>query len=272
MKAPAPGRVAPRRAALIAKLRVLRRPAIFLFRLALVGVIAIGAVAVGQLVEQHVRTSPAFATIDIAVDGLERLPREEILSTAGLSLGQNVFEVSPEAATAALRAHPWIADATVTRRLPGSYAISIDERRAVAIAALEDLQLVGEDATVFKARQAEDPVDLPVITGLLDEAFEEDPLLRATALVSAVALLHDYRDVGLWRREPIGEIHVSPDGSLSLYAGAEATHVRLGQRPFREKLRRFRKVLDRLQSRDARPAYVYLDNPRRPDRVTVRLK
>ena len=54
--------------------------------------------------------------------------------------------------------------------------------------------------------------------------------------------------------------------------GADATHVRLGQRPFRQKLRRLRRVLDRLQKRHDRAAYVYLDNRRRPDRVTVKLR
>lgn len=272
VEAAAPGRLRAGLSGLGERLNVLKRPLLLLMRLALVGVIAVGAVAVGQLVEQHVRTSPAFATAELEVEGLERLDRAEVLATAGLAMGRNVFEVSPEAAEAALLAHPWVSAAQVSRRLPGSYAIQLQERQASAIAVLDGLYLVGDDAAVFKRHTADDPVDLPIVTGLQDEVFVEDPLLRSAALVSAVALLHDYRDVGLWRREPIAEIHIAPDGSLSLYAGEQTTHVRLGKRPFRTKLRRFRKVLDRLRAQDARPAYVYLDNARRPDRVTVRLK
>jgi hypothetical protein len=78
--------------------------------------------------------------------------------------------------------------------------------------------------------------------------------------------------VGLWRREPIAEVHVEADDSLSLYVGNDTTYVRLGRAPFREKLQKIRRVFDALDARDTRAAYIYADNVRRPDRVTVRLR
>jgi hypothetical protein len=48
--------------------------------------------------------------------------------------------------------------------------------------------------------------------------------------------------------------------------------VRLGQGPYRGKIERLRRVLDELGARHTRPLYVYLDNLRRPDRVTVRVR
>jgi len=257
---------------LAGRLARLRRPFMIVLRVCLLAAAAAGAVTVGQLVEQHARTSPSFATREIALDGISRLDREEVLEQAGLALEQNVFEVSPEMARARLLSHPWIATATVSRRLPDSYSIEIVEHRAVAMLALSDLYLVSDDASVFKKLSPGDPTDLPVITGIDSDAYQRDATFRTTVLVSAIALLHDYRDVGLWRREPIAEIHADPDASLSLYVGSDAVRVRLGRRPFRKKLRRFRKVLDRLRSQTVRPAYVYLDNVRRPDRVTVRLR
>ena len=254
------------------RLQRLRGPFMFALRVTALGAAATGAVAVGQLVEQHVRTSPSFATREISLAGAVRLDRDEVLETAGLALDQNVFEVGPEEAQARLLSHPWIATANVTRRLPDSYRIEVVEHRAVAMLALGDVYLVADDASVFKQHGPGDPVDLPVITGIDADAFQRDAVFRTTVLVSAIALLHDYRDVGLWRREPIAEIHVDPDASLSLYVGEDAVAVRLGRRPFRKKLRRFRKVLDRLHAQSVRPAYVYLDNVRRPDRVTVRLR
>ena len=68
------------------------------------------------------------------------------------------------------------------------------------------------------------------------------------------------------------EIHFERDGTLSMYVGDDATYVRLGRAPYQAKLRRLRRVLDELGRRDARAEYVYLDNVRRPDRVTVRLR
>jgi cell division protein FtsQ len=53
--------------------------------------------------------------------------------------------------------------------------------------------------------------------------------------------------------------------------GDDALYTRLGRGPFREKLARLRQVLDRLAQDHQKASYVYLDNVRHPDRVTVRL-
>jgi cell division protein FtsQ len=242
------------------------------WRALVVVAVALGAVATGRIVERHVRSAKAFATASIEVEGAARLEHDEVMRAAGLALGQNVFEVSPEEARARLLQHAWVASAEVKRKLPASYRIQIVERQPVALLALDALYLVAEDGTAFKKVEEGDPVDLPVITGLDKVGAGSDRALSNSVLLSAVALLHDYREVGLFRREPIAEIHVEPDAGLSLYVGDDAMHVRLGARPYRQKLRRLRGVLDRLEKRHDDASYVYLDNQRRPDRVTVRLR
>lgn len=253
-------------------LEIARRVGYVMLRGALMLAIAVGVVAVGRLVEAHVRKSPTFATKTIEIEGNERLERDAVLAAATLAIGKNAFEVSPEEAERALLKQPWIATAHVTRRLPDSYAITIEERQAVALLMLERPYLVAGDAAVFKEWQPGDPEELPVITGADAAAFANDRVYRTTLLVNAVALLHDYRDVGLWRRVPIQEIHVESDEGMTLYVGQSATAVRLHKPPFRKKLGRLRKVLDQLAAKHAEPAYVYLDNVRREDRVTVRLR
>ena len=54
--------------------------------------------------------------------------------------------------------------------------------------------------------------------------------------------------------------------------GADTTYVRLGRGPFRDRLQKLRRVFDALDARETRAAYIYADNVRRPDRVTVRLR
>lgn len=250
----------------------LKRPAELTLRALVVIAIGVGAVALGRLVERHVRTSSAFAVTEISLEGHVRLTRDRVLEQAGLAIDENVFDVSPEEAEAALLEHPWIAEANVTRRLPGTYSVAIRERRAVALLSLGEVYLVSESGAVFKQVEGDDPIDLPVITGIERARFTRDRAYRTSIVLEAVALLHDYRNAGLDRREPIGELHVERDDGLSLYVGDDATYVRLGHGPFREKLGRLRTVLDELGERGARAAYVYLDNERRPDRVTVRVR
>jgi cell division protein FtsQ len=279
---PAPAAVEPRvafntrvqytRARLALAYARCKRPLAWIARGIVLIAVTAGAVAGGRLLEQHVRSAQAFATHEVEVNGIARLSRAEVLHAAGLTLGQNVFEVSPEQARARLLLHPWIADATVSRRLPGSYRIEVREQQPAALLQLEALYLVSEEGTVFKQLATEDSPDLPVITGVDPRQFRADLAFRTAVLVNAIALLHDYRDVGLWRREAIAEIHAEGENAFSLYVGKDAMLVRLGERPFRTKLRRLRGILDELRGDSGRPAYVYLDNVRRPDRVAVRLR
>jgi len=250
-----------------------KRPLKILGKTILAAVLLAGCVAVGRLGRDYVRTSEAFALKELSADGFERITEAEVLETAGLALGQNVFDVAPEAAVSALESHPWIATATVERRLPGTMRVTVTERRAAAILALDaELYLVGDDGTLFKAFEPGDPVDLPVVTGVRRDRFVADRPYRTSVLLEVVALMHDYRAAGLWRREPIGEMHVGRDDAITLHVGEDGMEVRLGRGPFRQKLRKLRRVLDRLDERESRALYVYLDNVRRPDRVTVRLR
>ena len=249
-----------------------RKPLAWMARGIVLVAVTAGAVAGGRLLEQHVRSAKAFATHEIEVSGVSRLSRADVLAAAGLALGQNVFEVSPEQARDKLVAPPWIADATVTppfaRQLPIRCASSsprrcCNSRRCTWSAKRAPCSSSSRPTTRPTCRSS--PASIP-------KQFRADLAFRTSVLVNAIALLHDYRDVGLWRREPIAEIHAEGEDAFSLYVGKDAMLVRLGERPFRTKLRRLRGILDELRADSGRPAYVYLDNVRRPDRVAVRLR
>jgi len=231
-----------------------------------------GAVAAGKLLLRYVRRSAAFATREVEIEGRSRLSPEEVMSAADLAYGKNLFEVSPEHARERLAAHPWIEEAKVVRRLPSTYRIQIKERQAIALLQLEAMYLVSERGSVFKRLEASDPVDLPVITGVDGARFRADLAFRRTLLRRVNELLQDYRDAGLWTREPIAEIHAEEPRGFTVYVGRDPIQLRLGEAPFDRKLNRFREILDELKDETARPAYVLLDNVRRPDRVAVRLR
>lgn len=248
------------------------RGAALVLKLAVASACLVGGVAVYRLVHDYVMRAPAFAISELEVTGLERVDEESLLDAADVHLGDNVFRHDVETLRARVLRHPWIATATVDRRLPGRVSIEVTEHQPVAVLALRGLYLVSEDGTVFKPVELGDPVDLPVISGLDEGEFVSNRAFRTAVLLEVVGLMHDYRAAGLWRREPIGEIRVEPTGGLSLRVGEDAMLVRLGRGPHRHKLRRLRSILDRLDRSESRAEYVYLDNARRPDRVTVRLR
>lgn len=254
------------------KLVVARRVLYWLLQLSAAGVVALGLTAAGKLLLHHLESAPAFATSSIETSGATQLSKAAIERIAGLAVGKNVFQVSAEQATEKLLAEPWIESATVQRRLPGTYRVQVKERRALALLAAGELYLVGEDGAAFKQLGAGDPGDLPLITGIELASIEHDRHAAAGVLLQAVAFVREYAESGLARREPLSEVHVEADDTLSAYVGSDGTYVRLGKPPFRTKLRRLREVFGQLASQHARAKYVYLDNERRPDRVTVKLR
>lgn len=266
-------RFAPMRSFFASLVARAKRPAVLLIKAVVAVAFVAGGVAGWRLVERYAKNAPYFEVSQVEVAGNERVERDALLRTAGVVLGDNVFSRTPEQVAERLERHPWIAEANVERRLPGFFRIQVREHRAVAVLTLAgNAYLVGDDATLFKELGAGDPVDLPVVTGLDSQRFLSDVGHRSEVLMNVVTLMHDFRSAGLWRREPIAEIHVEPSDDLSVYLNDDAMYVRLGEAPWRPKLSRLRRILDRLETEESRPEYVFLDNTTRPDRVTVRLR
>jgi len=249
-----------------------RGPALASVRVVVALVAAASTVALYRVVDRWVRSAPEFALREIVVEGLERLDEEEVRAVADVHLGDNIFARSPEEIASALRDHPWVADVNVVRRLPGTLRVTVREHHAVATLLDGEPYLVSSEGIVIKLAEPGDPVDLPVVTGVEHARFVSDLGFRTQLLATIVALVSEYHDMGLDRRAALAEIHVERGDELTLFVGDEATEVRLGAGPYRPKLDRFVQVLDALRREEARAAYVLLDNVRRPDRVTVRLR
>lgn len=249
-----------------------RGPALASLRVVVALVAAASTVALYRVVDRWVRSAPEFALREIVVEGLERLDEEEVRAVADVHLGDNIFARSPEEIASALRDHPWVADVNVVRRLPGTLRVTVREHHAVATLLDGEPYLVSSEGIVIKLAEPGDPVDLPVVTGVEHARFVSDLGFRTQLLATIVALVSEYHDMGLDRRAALAEIHVERGDELTLFVGDEATEVRLGAGPYRPKLDRFVQVLDALRREEARAAYVLLDNVRRPDRVTVRLR
>jgi cell division protein FtsQ len=240
-------------------------------QVALFGAAATALLWLGDRTVSYAHQADAFAIREIIIEGNHQLEDIDVRRAARLQIGANIFEVSNESARNYLLQHPWIEQASVVRRLPGRVRIEIVEREPVALVALDQLYLVSREGAVFKRLGVDDPVDLPVITGIASEQFYDDFDYRTAILLRSMALLQDYEGAGLAQTEPVSEIHFEGANGIELFVGADGMNVRLGNGKHRQKLRRFRQVLERLAREKTRPSYVYLDNVRSPERVTVRL-
>lgn len=230
-----------------------------------------GAVAWGA--HRYALTTPRFAIQSVDVEGARRFTADRIQTLAGVEQGSNVFALDVAAATARLRSDPWIAEARLTRRLPGHVRIEVREREAGALAVIgERLFLVTPAGEIFKPFEEGDPHDLPTVTGLRLEALGRDWDREVDRLQSAMELLRQYKKVPLSHVFPAQEVHLKDGGGAVLTVGQQGLTLHLGTGPWRQKLLRATRVVERAQARGELPGILFLDNQAHPERVVARMR
>lgn len=237
-----------------------------------VAIVALGVIAAVQA-RRYVTESPRFALKDLRIEGNHRRGNQQITELAGLALGQNVVELDLEAVRARLEKDPWIERATIMRRLPASVSIEVVERDAAALVALPSgTWLATSHGDLFKKIEEDDPNDLPVVTGLTDDAAASDRDATSQIIRRALDLAADTERVGLFGGR-VQELAVDPDGGITavLSRGKASVRVVFGKTGYRQKVRLGAKIEAELSRRGARATTVFLDDDIHPERVVVRL-
>jgi cell division protein FtsQ len=238
-----------------------------------VAVVLAASIAVAWGARRYVMSSPRFAIRTVLVDGVQRRSAHEVATAGGIEVGKNVFALDPAMAGAAIATDPWIERATVTRRLPSTIHVAVVEREARALVAIGgELYLATRDGDLFKKIGADDPADLPVVTGVTAEQVARDRAGAVLAVRGALDVLEDMERAGVARRYPIQEIHIERDGTLEIVIGKEGIAIHLGQPPYRHKIAQASRVLSELGRRKANASVLFLDNQAHPERVVVRMR
>jgi cell division protein FtsQ len=230
-----------------------------------------GSVAGGTFAHRWITHTPRFGARDIEVAGITHTTRDQVLAAAHLSAGVNVLGFDTRKAERRIAELPWVLHAHVTRRLPGSIRIEIEERTATAIVSAGGLYLAAADGTLFKRAGAGDPDDLPVITGIARDDFARDPDAARENVRDALALLADFGSSSLASRVHVDEVHRDPTGDLSMVLAESGAYVWLGRGPYRAKMSRLSVILNELSAQHIRAAEIHLESDRHPERATVRV-
>lgn len=228
--------------------------------------------AAAWLAGHYARTSPRFSIADIKLRGADHRTSEDVALQGGVTRGENIFATDPEMVRRKLLSDPWIVEARVTRKLPSTLEIEVKERKAAALVALGETMMATRDGTLFKKLEAGDPMDLPVITGLDVTQISEDRKGAEIRVRKALDLADEYMMLDIAPRYPLGEVHLKPDGTVSIVVGHTAIVVELGMGPYRRKLEQCSRVLREAERRAMRVDAVLLDNDVRPERVVVRVR
>lgn len=107
-----------------------------------------------------------FAAETITIEGIRRLTHEQVARQARVRTGDNILSVKLSLVRKRLLAHPWIAEAEVSREIPSRLIIRVKEHRALAVVDFGQKFLINHQGRIFKPWNSGDAQNLPVIRGL----------------------------------------------------------------------------------------------------------
>ena len=231
-----------------------------------------GSIALGRSFEEFVRSSPSFAIKLVQVEGNSQLNDEEILAAAGVALGENIFKYKSEEIEARLEKHPALREVSVERVLPSRFTIRVEEYRPVALLSLDGLYLLSREGVAYRALDAAEGYDLPIISLADPESLLDERPLRQRLLFEAASIIDTIDRHGGELLSELMEIHIRQDHRFVLRFFDERMDVFLGRGDYPSKLGRLREVLGELDERSLRASRVHIDNELQPERVTVKLR
>lgn len=218
----------------------------------------------------YISKSPRFSIKNIQIEGAARRSVEEISQLAGIAQGNNIFSLDLEQAQIAITRDPWIRQAAVSRKLPGTVKITVVEREATSLVSVGgDLYLASHGGDLFKRVETGDPIDFPVITGIPADGDRSG----ATQLVRrAQDIVTEYERLPIAKKMPLQEVHLTEEGGITMLVGRDAVMLTLGHGPYRIKLERAARVLGEVEKRKGQVSTIFLDNEAHPERVVARLR
>lgn len=166
---------------------------------------------------------------NIDITGTRRLSPAQVLELADLGPQTNLIALRPAVVERALRVHPWIAKAELTRQWPNHLTLRLTEREPVALVQLEELYYTDRNGSLFKPLSPGDPHDFPVVTGLSREHFGGDQGATPVLVSRVMELLDQLQEAPPpLQKSHVAEIHVDPERGFTLYLSGIKTSLDLG--------------------------------------------
>ena len=114
----------------------------------------------------------------VEVIGATLVPPHELLEASGIQPGNSLFDSSTPWESA-LERHPVVKEAAVSRRLPATVRIRIEEKEPIALVDGEVLGVATATGEVLPVDPTRAPADLPIVRG---ELRDDQPMQRTVLL------------------------------------------------------------------------------------------
>lgn len=199
--------------------------------------------------------SSLLSLSDIHFEGCQNVTPQELLKTADVKEGKNIFDIDLEKLARHLKDNPWVKDVIIKRVFPHRLKITIHERVPVALAHHKRLFLVDNEGVLFKEVEPGDDIDMPIITGL---SFSKPN----THLIKEIfVLLDSAEETGALPKDMVSEVHVESNVGFIVYTLQRAMPIRISSRDYKRKLTLFARIREDLNNRQIEPKRIDLVSP-----------
>jgi cell division protein FtsQ len=204
---------------------------------------------------------------DIAISGLNKVTRSQVMDVLGADIGRNVFFIPLEQRQKQLEEIPWIESASVMRLLPNRIQVGIQERTPIAFAQIGSrIQLVDAQGVVMELPR-HTHYSFPVVLGLRDS----DPLSTRSSQMKLYSRLMSELDAeGTRYSTDLSEVDLSDPENVKITVSdpAGAVLVHLGNEQFLQRFKiylshvgEWRQQFQKLDSVDLRYEGQIIVNP-----------
>ena len=212
--------------------------------------LTLGALAVGSMSAlfvfgyDYLTQCHYFRAEQLSVNGVGHLTKKTVLEQAQLERGVNILSVNLVLLRKRLMAHPWIADAEVSRELPDRIRIRVREHRPLAVLDLGRRFLVNRKGEIFKEMNRSDPTELPLITGLEFSDIRVSDKKGSSVYASVMQVLRLGEKTGsILPNHEVKRISVDREIGLTLHAFDDAKAIKLGFEDYPAKYERLRSAI-----------------------------
>lgn len=235
---------------------LVRRAGRLAVRLGLAGAVTYALLLGVERGYDHALTTPRFEARVLEFSPTPHVDGDRLRALMGLRPGTNLLAVDIDELARAVVADPWIASARVVRRLPDTLMVDVTEHEPVAVLLAGKFFLVDAKGRPFKEMEPGERGRLPIITGIGAWDLVRNTVGAGRRMDRALAVLRAYQ---AGPRPDLGEIHVEPDGAVTLYTARRGTQLDLGRGDPEVALARYDALRKSLGLRSEALAAVHLD-------------
>lgn len=198
--------------------------------------------------------SSFFEVREIRVQGNNSLTGETIISVSGINPGENIFKLDLKASSEKLKVIPVIKSVDMSRKLPSTVEIRVEERKPRALLPVQGGFIQVDDDGVYLQKGDIASNQLPVVTGVSFSVPAPGGQIKSEVLNTALGVV---KEIPPGLLPQLSEINV--EGSQVVAYTLDGIQCRLGiASDMKQKGEVFMKVLNELKVKGKRIEYIDL--------------